>query len=158
MHLPWGSITDLKSILLFLFVGFFEYWKQQQLQLLLKKRKKERKTGSWTWAHGTWQPPRRLLTSLSFYRPELSAVLLSFAHSTAERSWCSKKPRSFPRTEWKKQSKPGRKKNIPNFHISPPLTLVTLGWESIGHQHTVCSYTKIYNNNLLSCLVSLDFL
>lgn len=37
-----------------------------------------------------------MLTSLSSYRPELSSVPLSFTHSTAECSWWSRQPRSFP--------------------------------------------------------------
>lgn len=52
--------------------------------------------------------------------------------------------------ERKAQTKPSRKKKNRRgsqlSRFSPkPFTLVTVGWESIGHQHTVCNYTRKYN-------------
>lgn len=64
------------------FCWFSEYSKWQQLpQDIVYLKKKEK-----IWAHGTRRALRRLLTSLSSDRPELSSHFLSFTHSTAGRA------------------------------------------------------------------------
>lgn len=170
-YLPSRSLSDSLSIWIFSLCWFSGYWQTRRQQDTIKINKQiKKKPGSSTWAHRTWQTRRcssdrfayvtQFLQTRALLRPSLFYALNSWVQLVEQAA----SQLSWARKEKRKRNPAGRRETdkIPNFHVFlfPPKssTPVTVGWGSIGHQHTVCNYTRRYNINFRSSLLSLCFI